>query len=231
MPNARGHSGWHGSRAQESLGRTYLFDAPSGAHGRLRAQLVQITNPLQWKRVGAVGGIGVNSDDAYLDVRFNRDDAEVYEIRFKAPTLPRTYRGLRITGQENVRYWSLCQYDMSSSSVIACLHDYQAVASRSGYVTVVISTLANRPSTATQANGINWLPFGREQVSALVYRQLLPSPVFPGNLGSVGAGWASVSRFAPHWATTSRSSKAAPPSTSRQRVVLDLVNPLFCSDY
>lgn len=146
---------------------------------------ISLPQPLRWRRLGAFNGPGINADESYLQVRINHDDADEYVIRFKEPTFANTYIGNRITGREDVRFWSVCQYDMSSTIAIACLHDYQAVRSRSGYVTVVISTLANRPSTATRANGVNWLPFGRQQAGVVIYRQLLPSATFQNSIQNV----------------------------------------------
>ncbi len=141
-----------------------------------------ITTTEKWQRFGSQGGAGVNGDEAYLQMRLDRHDADEFVLRFKAPTFADTYDGNRITGRENVRFWSVCMYDMASTRVIACLHDYEAVRSRSGYVTVLISTLANRPRSATRANGINWIPFGPEAVGMVTYRQLLPSPTFSGSI-------------------------------------------------
>jgi hypothetical protein len=118
-------------------------------------------------------------------MRLDHHDADEFVLRFKAPTFADTYDGNRITGRENVRFWSVCMYDMVSTRVIACLHDYEAVRSRSGYVTVLFSTLANRPRSATRANGINWIPFGPEAVGMVTYRQLLPNPAFRGSILNV----------------------------------------------
>ena len=152
--------------------------SPKKAGGTVSLSLSQ---PMRWYRVGAMSRNGVNVDDAYLAARLNSYDAQVFIVRFKAPTFPDTYTGQRITGREDTRFWSLCMYNMANQRVIDCLHDYQAVRSANGYVTVVLSTQANRPSAATRANGVNWLPFGPQQIGLLIYRQLLPLPAFKGS--------------------------------------------------
>jgi hypothetical protein len=194
----------------------------------IQNNLVQIIFPMIWRRIGA-GQIGTNTDDAYLDMRLNRDDANVFMIRFKEPTFAATYTGAKITGQEDVRYWSLCEYDQTTGSVVACVHDFDAVRSRSGYVTVAISTPANRPDSATAANGVNWLPFGNDSVGLVVYRQLLPNPAFPGNIENVapdalpGEVKADLGSYLP---TVNSCSTASFTPTSCS----DVASSLFCTD-
>jgi hypothetical protein len=166
-------------------GQTRVIPAcsPLAAVRGSRSAIIDTT--MQWRRFGATGNGAVNADEMYLQMRLNRDDHQVYVLRFKAPTFADTYDGVRITGHEQTRFWSICQYDLQSTRVIACLHDYQAVRSRAGYVTVVLSTLANRPQSATRANGVNWLPFGPEPAGMVFYRQLLPNPSFEGSIANV----------------------------------------------
>ena len=144
---------------------------------------VWLTTALQWKRVGAQANNGANDDTAYLDVRLDRSDA--YLIRFKAPSYADTYHDQPISGRENVRMWSVCQYDMYTEKVVACLHDYETARDRQGYVTIIVSMLANRPNLTKLAQGTNWLPFGPESTGLLVYRQILPAPSFVGNFHKV----------------------------------------------
>lgn len=190
---------------------------------------LRLNMPMRWYRVGAQGKDGVNADESYLVSRLNSYDAQVYVVRFKAPTFPDTYHGQRIRGNEDVRFWSICQYDMASQQVVACLHDYQAVRGASGYVTIVLSTEANRPSAATSANGVNWLPFGSEQVGMLMYRQLLPRPTFQGSFTNLDPSAYQfqmkqiLGRYLPVIQTCSQ---AAFTPTS----CVDEANPLLCSD-
>lgn len=190
---------------------------------------IGLVDSQRWHRLGNLGGGGVNADDVYLETRLNHDDADEFVIRFKAPTFDNTYAGQRISPLANVRYWSLCMYDMLSTKVVACLHDYEAVKSRSGYVTVVISTLANRPASATPAHGLNWLPFGPEAVGLLNYRQLLPNPSFQGSFMNIASDayqyqmQAAVGRYLPTIQTCSLTA-FTPTSCSNQ------VNPQFCTD-
>jgi hypothetical protein len=141
-----------------------------------------IPKTMTWYPLMGTGKGGANGDDSYLQVRLDRPDSSVYVIRFKAPSFANTYRGHGIRGHEDVRYWSLCMYVMLNTKLVGCLHDYQAIRSRSGYVTVVVSAYARKPREATRANGVNWLPFGPERIGMLTYRQLLPRDTFQGSV-------------------------------------------------
>lgn len=142
---------------------------------------------LLWRRVGQRGGGAMNADEAYLQARLDHTDG-AYIVRFTAPAFADTQAGRPITGREDVRFWSICQYAMVSTKVIACLHDDEAVANPSGGITLVISTLADRPGWANRAHGVNWLPFGPERIGMLIYRQLLPRPDFRGSIARVAPG-------------------------------------------
>lgn len=216
----------HTAQGTTSLIHEPVCASPQKARGTAGLKL---SVPMRWYRVGAQSKNGVNVDEAYLVTRLNSYDAQVYVVRFKAPTFPDTYQGHAIAGNEDVRFWSLCQYDMRSQRVVACLHDYQAVRGAAGYVTVVLSTEANRPKSATQKNGVNWLPFGPEQVGLLMYRQLLPNTSFHASIANLDPSaypfemQLIMGRYLP---TILTCSQAAFTPTSCN----DQVNPLLCND-
>lgn len=158
-----------------------LCATPQPARG---APTIAIKTPLLWHRVGRRGGGGTNADEAYLQVRLDHTDG-AYVLRFQAPIFADTPAGHPITGREDVRFWSICQYAMATTKVVACLHDDEAVANRAGEITLVVSTLAERPGWATRAHGVNWLPFGPERIGMLIYRQLLPRAGFRGSVAQV----------------------------------------------
>lgn len=149
-----------------------------------QAKLFLVT-PLLWHRFQAQQLTDANPDTAYLQTRLDTDEADEFVLHFKAPTFADTYVGRRINHRAEVRAWSICVSALTTLNVIACLHDDQAVISRQGYVTIDISTLANRPSTASAAHGVNWLPLGPEQLGLVTYRQLLPRPTFRGSFFGV----------------------------------------------
>jgi hypothetical protein len=71
--------------------------------------------------------------------------------------------------------------------------------------TVVVSTEADRPATATAADGVTWLPWGSTEVDNLILlRHMLPDPSFdqsaldvpPGTLARDAMGpFAPVGRY------------------------------------
>lgn len=111
-----------------------------------------------------------------LAVRLMRQPGLVV-VRFKAPTFAHTYRGDALTGKEQVRYWSVCAYELSSGRLAGCVDDYQAELDRQGFATVIIGDPGQRPRAAALAQA-NWLPFAAGGQSVLIYRQLLGSPGF-----------------------------------------------------
>lgn len=96
-------------------------------------------------------------------------------VRFKAPSYADTYDGATITGREQVRYWSMCEYELASQHLAGCLADRQAKKDRDGYVTIVLGAPTARPHNLGTAN---WLPFGWQSTGVLIYRQLLPAHAF-----------------------------------------------------
>ena len=59
----------------------------------------------------------------------------------------------------------------------------------SGYYTIVVSTPADRPANATQANGVAWLDWGSRSVDLLLlFRNMLPAESFTQSAFSVGLG-------------------------------------------
>jgi hypothetical protein len=96
-------------------------------------------------------------------------------VRFKAPSYAGTYNGGAITGREQVRYWSMCEYEFSSQRLAGCVADRQANTDSHGIVTIVLTTPAQRPHNLGAAN---WLPFGWQSSGVLIYRQLLPASAF-----------------------------------------------------
>lgn len=102
-------------------------------------------------------------------------------VRFKAPTFAATYNGAAITGREQVRYWSLCAYDLDSGQLARCVADYRARRDRGGYVTIVLGDPSLQPTGAALGTA-NWLPFSGARQGVLIYRQLLPSARFSQSL-------------------------------------------------
>ena len=97
-------------------------------------------------------------------------------IRGKAPP----FRGLDRTrfGDEQLRYWSVCQNELATQRYVACVADHQAHPDADGYSTMVVSDVADRPPNAIAANHIDWMPWGPYPDAILLYRNMLPDADF-----------------------------------------------------
>jgi len=125
-------------------------------------------------------GTYYNAQTGYLEVFLNPSRDEVTVMRFRAPTFPDT-QGIRnpqgipedISGNEQIRYWSLCMHNATSLlSTTGCLYDAKLAQDGDGYVTVAFSNPENRP-----ANAANWLPT-TDIIPALILRHMQPNPAF-----------------------------------------------------
>jgi hypothetical protein len=56
--------------------------------------------------------------------------------------------------------------------------DYQAHLDAHGYVTIVVGDDSQRQKSPAAFRSANWLSFGRDQQSVLIYRQLIPARGF-----------------------------------------------------
>lgn len=138
----------------------------------------------------AGGGFLSNLHNAYTSNLFSRSYGNVVMIRARAPT----YRGARgvAQGEEQLRFWSVCQNDLLTQRFVACTSDRQAVLDDEGFFTVMVSDEADRPANATEANHINWLPWGPYVDALLIYRHMLPTPSFEQAIQNVPQGTAPV---------------------------------------
>lgn len=135
------------------------------------------------------GGFLQNQQIAYLYTRISRNFGDVFVFRAKAPSFPDTRAGTPATAHREVRFWSICQNELATQRVTACLADYQASVGRDGYFTFVISDPSDRPANATRAAGVNWLPWGGAYYDGVViYRHMLPARDFDEAIQNVEEG-------------------------------------------
>lgn len=134
----------------------------------------------------AGGGFLSNIHNAYSTNLFSRSYGNVVMIRAKAPS----YRGRADTafGDEQLRYWSVCQNDLPSQRYVACVADHQAHLDADGYFTMMVSDPADRPSNAIADNAIDWMPWGPYIDALLIYRHMLPDPGFAEAIQNVPQG-------------------------------------------
>lgn len=129
-------------------------------------------------KYGGSGGFLSNRDNAYVSAPLNRNLGPIVVTRLRAPTFADTRAGVRKMPGGQLRYWSMCMNDPITQRFTGCVNDDRAVRTRGGYATVVVSTPARRPGTATAKCGVNWLPWGVNTRGLLIYRNMLPDPRF-----------------------------------------------------
>ena len=143
------------------------------------------------------------ADNAYLRSANGQRPGDLIIVRGLAPTAPDTRGGEPPNDPAaltQLRYWSVCQSVVGNFGPTAgCAHDAEFPLDADGYFTAVISRASDRPSNATTADGVVWLPWGVDgetgDVTAVVYRHLIDNgmdgsihDVPPGSTGDGGAG-------------------------------------------
>lgn len=143
-------------------------------------------NPITPDKPFFRGGFLSNQQVAYLYARTSRQFGDVLVLRARAPSFPDTRAGQPVTEPRQVRYWSVCQNEGATQRVVACTPDYETPV-RHGFLTVVISDPKDRPTNATKANGVAWLPWGGAYYDGIViYRYMLPAPAFTHAIQNIG---------------------------------------------
>ena len=136
------------------------------------------------------GNLYPNPDNVYVATIVGYQPGRVVVVRGRAPTFPDTRAGQPVTGDEQVRYWSLCTNEYRKPyPVSSCLHDDEVPVDDNGDYTFVVSTPGDRPSNATEANGVAWLDWGSTDVNGLLLlRNMLASPSFPESATNLKPG-------------------------------------------
>lgn len=124
------------------------------------------------------GGFAENPDNKYVSTAMDSSFGPVLVIHAKAPTTPRTLDGETTMGSGQLRYWSMCSNNGPATAVYGCVYDEQVPVDANGYYTIVVSTPANRPASATNACGVGWLPAGPTGQTVLILRNMLPDAGF-----------------------------------------------------
>jgi len=139
-------------------------------------QLLGEPNPggIDLDTLGGSGGLLSNRDNAYVSTPINRAHGQIVVTRLRAPTFADTRAPAAIMPGGQLRYWSMCENDPPTQRMVACLNDDRSVVGRDGFVTYVVSLTSKRPSGATAACGVNWLPWGPDQRGILIFRHMLP---------------------------------------------------------
>jgi len=91
-------------------------------------------------------------------------------------------------GGTQLRYWSMCSYEVASERYYGCVTDDEVATDRDGFYTLVLSDPASRPSNAKPACNVNWIPFGPTPGSVAIMRNMLPDPTFTNAIQFAGYG-------------------------------------------
>ena len=114
-----------------------------------------------------------NLHNDYLRLLLARSAGDVVAFRAKAPTFPDDPDTMQ---SAQLRYWSICTTDLSTTRYVACVADRDAKLDAGGGFTVVVSDAAHRPGNLLPTD--NWLPNGPYADYFVLYRHMLPDPSF-----------------------------------------------------
>lgn len=115
---------------------------------------------LTWSRIGIIATRILQPDlnTIYMvSDQIKRDSGKLLFIRWKAPIFPDTYHNIGILGNEDMRYWSMSFVTRVGLLGLYTLGDFQTIIDKKGYVNLVISFGAQRPSCVTSENGFTWV--------------------------------------------------------------------------
>lgn len=132
------------------------------------------------------GGFLSNVHNDYTMSPFARRYGSLFLLRAKAPSF-RDKTGVAF-GKEQMRYWSICQNQFLTQRYTDCSADKDTVLDADGYFTVAVSDTVERPTHATSAHGITWLPWGAYPDGILLYRQMLVDDNFKQAIKRVPQG-------------------------------------------
>ena len=184
LPGVEYRAGGQGASVPEGCPDSTQASAPGGVNDALR----QTSLPGSWPQPtgtapawgvarsgGATNPFFPNFDVTYLSLSVYRNAGDVVAFRVKAPTFVHT-RGEATFGTGQLRYWSICVNEQASNRYVACLPDQDAKVDRKGWLHVVISDPAHRPSRLDPLD--NWLPAGPYPDVFVLFRHMLPADDF-----------------------------------------------------
>lgn len=194
--------------AAYSLLGLYMLTQPNGAAKRAMVPFA-----------GATGFEGTLSN-RYVLGTVCIQPGEVAVTRVKAPTTPKTRNGQPIMGTGQLRFFSVCNYELPREAEVAltpekwprsnrqimCINDEFMAPDADGFVTIVTSRPEDRPWNATNACGASWMATPDESfggpVSFLTFRHLLPDPSFTQSAHAVVVPGTESAVMGPYLPTT-----------------------------
>lgn len=165
-------------------------------------------------------GFASNPDQAYLATMLPVTNTP-YVFRFQTPTTPHTLDGspIPITPTTQLRYWSFCLYMGNympyRAYELGCVADEQVPLDQNGGVTIVAGPWWTRPTNATTADGVVWMPLTYPVTATapitsvlVLVRHLLPDPGFAQSAFAVPDGMPAVPIMGSYAPTTEECSTA-----------------------
>lgn len=112
---------------------------------------------------------------------------QILILRFYPPTFLDTYQhpSAVFTGNEEVRFMSLCIGGKLTTRTSQCVADDQFIQANSGYFNVVVGPDRADVRAAAQARGYNFIVWYSQSSPALIYRHMRPLSSFEGSLALV----------------------------------------------
>lgn len=129
-----------------------------------------------------------NDDNKYLvAVTDPSRFGQILVLRFYPPTFLNTYQHPEavFTGNEEVRYMSLCMGGQLTTHTSECVADDQFIRANSGYFNVIVGPDRADVRAAAQARGYSFIVWYSQSSPVLIYRHMRPRDNFTGSLGLV----------------------------------------------
>jgi hypothetical protein len=148
-----------------------------------------------------------SADILYLGTPYSQRWGEILVLRAKAFTTPHTPREPVYTQGKQIRGFTVTNYNFWAGVANTSLIDHQIERDGEGYMTLVVSTVENRPSNATAENGVTWIDWGPYLDGQLTFRFLLRrNPLLQALKRAVETGEASeeIAPYVPRAAHCSR---------------------------
>ena len=126
---------------------------------------------------------GLNQDTAFMAATL-KNLGDVILVRGRAPSFRERTGSTPM--EPDVRYWSMCQNDKTTTLVIACAADREMTIDADGFFNLIVVN----PGTIRlpAGSGFTVLPFGASSNGYLIYRQLLPRQDFAGSAARIPVG-------------------------------------------
>jgi hypothetical protein len=161
------------------------------------------------------GGFYSTLDNTYIYAYVDNRYGDVLTIQGKAPTTPATVKGDPLMQGAQLRYWSFCQdrsvYDTSTDQ---CVYDEQTVLNDQGEYLIAMSTPELRPSNATEACGVTWMPWGggdgidNLHGGLLLHRHMIAAPDFKESIFAIQAEGQEKQVMGPYYPRSAYVAKA-----------------------